>query len=170
MTVAGYIHDLGKLAMPAEILEKPAPLTREEFNVIRTHTFYTDHILKSLHGFDTIRKWGALHHERLDGSGYPFHLEGKDLPTGSRILSVADVFVALTENRPYRRGLKRHEVLPVLENMVRKTALDCRIVELLEDGFEKINATRIEAHYRAEEEYQRFARQALMLRECRGRA
>jgi HD-GYP domain-containing protein (c-di-GMP phosphodiesterase class II) len=165
MEVAGFIHDLGKLGVPAEILDKQANLTKEEFDIIKTHTYHTDNILKPIQGFDTIRRWGALHHERLDGKGYPFHLTAKDLPTGSRIVSIADAFVALTENRPYRIGLDRQEVLLLLGNMVRNSALDGELVALLAENFEKINRRRIEAQDEATGEYREFIRQAKELQE-----
>lgn len=163
--VAGFIHDLGKLAVPAEILDKQANLTKEEFDIIRTHTYHTNLILKPIQGFDTIRQWGALHHERLDGKGYPFHLAAKDLPTGSRIVSIADAFVALTENRPYRIGLDRQEVLLLLGNMVRNSALDGELVALLAENFEQTNQRRIEAQDEATGEYRNFIRQAKELQE-----
>ena len=170
MEVAGYIHDLGKLAVPAEILDKNSRLTKEEFDIVRTHTFHTDNILKPIRSFDTIRKWGALHHERLDGSGYPFHLTSKDLPTGSRIVSVADAFVALTENRPYRKGLDRKEVLMLLGRMVHNAALDDEIVELLADNFEEINARRTKAQDKVSGEYLHFVRQAKQLHKTRDKS
>ncbi len=167
MMVAGFIHDLGKLAVPAEILDKPSALTREEFDIIRTHAYHTDHLLRQVKGLDTIRKWGALHHERLDGKGYPYHLTGKDLPLGSRIMSVADVFVALTEDRPYRKGMCRDEALRVLERMVQKAALDGEVVALLNARFEEINEVRIYAQNEAEKEYIQFVHQAdEMLERC----
>lgn len=165
MEVAGYIHDLGKLAVPAEILDKQSMLTKEEFDIVRTHTYHTDNILKHVQGFDIIRKWGALHHERLDGSGYPYHLSAKDLPTGSRIVSVADAFVALTENRPYRVGLDRHEVLKLLGKMVQNSALDSELVSLLAEHFEEINCRRIGAQEQAIEEYLDFIQQGKKLQE-----
>jgi HD-GYP domain-containing protein (c-di-GMP phosphodiesterase class II) len=166
MMVAGFIHDLGKLAVPAEILEKSSALSSEEFDIIRTHAYHTDHIFRSIRGFDTIRKWGALHHERLDGNGYPYHLTDKDLPLGSRIMSVADVFVALTEDRPYRKGMVREDALRLIERMVRRAALDGSIAALLESHFDEINAVRIAAQDQAAEEYRQFVRQAGELMEC----
>jgi HD-GYP domain-containing protein (c-di-GMP phosphodiesterase class II) len=160
MMFAGFIHDLGKLAVPAEILEKASSLSTEEFDIIRTHTYHTDHLLRNIRGFDTIRKWGALHHERLDGKGYPHHLTGKDLPPGSRIMSVADVFVALTEDRPYRKGMLREDALRVIERMVRMSALDSSIAALLVAHFDEINAVRIAAQNQAAEEYRQFVRLA----------
>ncbi|MGB9608590.1 MAG: HD-GYP domain-containing protein, partial [bacterium] len=108
--IAGYLHDLGKLAIPVELLEKQDKLDEEEFQLMKAHAFYTYEILSDIKGFETIREWAALHHERLDGSGYPFHLKGEDLSLGARIMAVADVFSALREKRPYRRvmGKKRY--------------------------------------------------------------
>ncbi|MGA7826381.1 MAG: HD domain-containing phosphohydrolase [Geobacteraceae bacterium] len=165
MEVAGYIHDLGKLAVPAEILDKQSALTKEEFDVVRTHAYHTDNILKPVRGFDTIRKWGALHHERLDGRGYPCHLTAKDISTGARIVSIADAFVALTETRPYRIGLDREETLRLLGRMVQTGALDHELVELLADNFEEINRRRIEAQGEAIMEYCTFVLQAKQLQE-----
>lgn len=157
MGAAGYIHDLGKLAVPAEILEKPSGLTKQEYSLIKTHSYFTDRVLRGVKGFETIREWGALHHERLDGKGYPFHLEAEQLSTGSRIMAVADVFVALTENRPYRRGLSPERTLKVIREMVRSGALDSEIVSMLDDLYHDINDIRVHAQYAAEREYRDFA-------------
>ena len=154
--VAGCLHDLGKMAMPTEILEKPGKLTTSEFNIIRSHTYYTYHSLKKISGFDTINKWASLHHERLDGTGYPFHLKKEDLPLGSRIMSVADVFTAISEDRPYRKGMNSQDALKILEEMSRNSALDADIVLTLEDNFDDINALRITAQNTANLEYREF--------------
>jgi HD-GYP domain-containing protein (c-di-GMP phosphodiesterase class II) len=154
--VAGCLHDLGKMAVPKEILEKPAKLTDVEFNVIRSHTYYTYRSLEAINGFDTINKWASLHHERLDGTGYPFHLKKADLPLGSRIMSIADVFTAITEDRPYRKGMNTQDALKILEEMSRDMALDSDIVLILEEHFDDINALRITAQNTANSEYQEF--------------
>ncbi|MBI4642628.1 MAG: HD domain-containing protein, partial [Deltaproteobacteria bacterium] len=145
MRIAGYLHDLGKLAVPAEILEKPAKLTEEEFNVIRSHTFHTYRILESISALDVVNDWASYHHERLNGNGYPFHLEGRDLSLGSRITAVADVFTAITEDRPYRKGMSSESALKVLQQMAGDRALDANIVSLLSLHFDKINSLRIAA-------------------------
>ncbi len=80
MLVAGYLHDLGKVAVPNAILNKPGKLDPEEFDVIRAHTYHTYHILSTIGGFEEIAIWAAFHHERLDGKGYPFHVRGEDIP------------------------------------------------------------------------------------------
>ena len=155
--VAGCLHDLGKMAMPTEILEKPEKLTTAEFNIIRSHTYYTYHSLKNISGFDTINKWASFHHERLDGTGYPFHLKKEDLPLGSRIMSVADVFTAITEDRPYRKGMDTRDAQKILEEMSRNSALDPEIVLILQDNFNYINALRITAQNTANSEYREFS-------------
>ncbi len=163
MLIAGYLHDLGKLAVPKEILEKPGKLSREEFDVMRHHAYYTDRILKPISVLDVIRNWGALHHERLDGSGYPFHLSEKDLPLGSRIMAVADVFVALTEDRPYRNGMSQQESLGVIESMSDNLALDSEIVSLLRSHFNELNTIRIVAQEKGFKEYNKLLTHSMEL-------
>jgi len=153
MKVAGYFHDLGKLAIPSEILNKNGKLNEEEFNIIKTHTYYTRRILENIKGFETINDWASLHHERLDGNGYPFHYNSVRLSIGSRIMAVADVFTAVTEERPYRNGMNKEATLKILNKMVDNYALDESVVKLLIDNFELINETRINAQAAAKDEY-----------------
>ncbi len=153
MRVAGYLHDLGKLAVPVEILDKPAGLIKRERNVIRHHTFYTYRILGSIPALHRVRKWAAFHHERLDGSGYPFHLAKKDLPAGSQIMAVADVFTAIAEDRPYRKGMTRREIDSVLNSMVEGKHLNGDFVGLLFSNYAGVNATRKRAQKRAATKY-----------------
>jgi HD-GYP domain-containing protein (c-di-GMP phosphodiesterase class II) len=156
MRLAGLLHDLGKLAVPAEILEKPGSLTREEFDIVRRHTYYTFHILEPLKILDVVRVWGAFHHERMDGQGYPFHLLGAELPLGSRIVSVADFFTALTEDRPYRKGMDSHEALRILTEASQAHRVDTDLVALLRDHLDELNNLRREAQQTALEEYHLF--------------
>jgi len=154
MRVAGYLHDLGKLAVAKEILEKTDGLTVNEFNIIKEHTYHTYHVLKKIPQLDLINTWAAYHHERLDGKGYPFH--HNELSLGSRIMAVADVFTALTEDRPYRKGMGKKDVLNILQNMVNSGGLDGKILDILEKNYHSIEQERIEAQKRAEEEYKHF--------------
>ena len=154
--LAGLMHDLGKLSVPVEILEKEGKLTREEFAVIRRHTYYTFHLLEPLKVLDLIRVWGAFHHERMDGHGYPFHLEENELPLGSRIVSVADVFTALTEDRPYRKGLPGLEALKILDDSVSEHRLDRQVVAALSVHLDDVNEARRAAQASAQEEYHQF--------------
>ena len=134
MEISGLLHDLGKLAVPNNILEKPAALTTEEFSIIKQHTYYTYRILQQIDGFDTIAQWAAYHHETLDGKGYPFRLKESEISVGSRIVAVADVFVALTENRPYRNKMEVNKVQNIIMDMVKQKKLDNDIVSLLFDN------------------------------------
>ncbi len=153
MYAAGLFHDLGKLAVPAEILEKPGRLSATEFNLIRAHTYSTWRALRPIRDFEVLAQWAAYHHERLDGSGYPFHIGGADLSMGARIMAVADVFVALTEDRPYREGMDTEGALVILRDMASQGALDPRLVNLARSLREGLQLVRIEAQQGAEQEY-----------------
>ncbi len=139
MSLAGLLHDVGKLSVPDELLEKPGKLTEQEFDVIKQHTFYTFHILNNIKGFDEMSKWAAYHHERLDGRGYPFRIPGGDMPIASRIMAVSDVFTALSEDRPYRKHLGKDEVIKILDKQVGGVALDGRIVNIVKDCYDDVN-------------------------------
>ena len=105
MYLAGTLHDVGKIAIGNEILEKPARLTDEEFAKMKNHAGYTYMILSKVDGFEEIRDIAAFHHERLDGSGYPFGKMADELTTLQRIMACADIYQALTEKRPYKDGM-----------------------------------------------------------------
>lgn len=154
MLVAGYLHDLGKLAVSNEILEKVERLDNEEYNVIRSHTFYTYRTLQVLKDFETINIWAASHHERLNGNGYPFHLKAEEIPLGSRIMAAADVFTAVTEDRPYRKGMGREDVVRVMDNSVKSEALCPYVVSILSDNFDLLNDIRDTAQKKAASKYQ----------------
>ncbi len=131
MKIAGLLHDLGKLSIGDGILEKQGQLTMDEFTVIRQHPYYTYHILNNAGIADEIAAWAAYHHEKLDGSGYPFHLNAPQIPPGSRIIAAADVFTALREDRPYRRGMEKDAIEKIMRDMVRRSALDGDVVDKL---------------------------------------
>jgi HD-GYP domain-containing protein (c-di-GMP phosphodiesterase class II) len=156
MRMAGHLHDLGKLAVPNEILEKPARLTEEEYRVVRKHPYLTYRLLHRVEGLETIKTWAALHHERLDGTGYPFHLKKEELHIGSRIMAVADVFTAITEDRPYRKGMSETDALKTLQQMVQQSALDGDIVSILKENYNEINGLRTSAQKAALETYAGF--------------
>jgi HD-GYP domain-containing protein (c-di-GMP phosphodiesterase class II) len=154
--IAAYLHDLGKLAIPSEILEKPGKLTEEEWQVMRTHVYYTYQILSPIKAFEEITSWGALHQERLNGSGYPFQYTSDDLPQGARIMAVADVFTAVTEDRPYRKGMERDAAIRELREMVVNGELDGSLVDLLIQNYDEITRIRETAQAKAVEEYEKF--------------
>lgn len=143
MEVAGNLHDLGKLVIPNHILTKPDKLTREEYALMRQHTYHTYMVLKTIGGIQQVAEWAAFHHEHLDGSGYPFHLTARDLSIQSRIMGVADVFTALSENRPYRASMDRESILRTLTRMSQRNWLDASVVALLEKNYAMVTeATR----------------------------
>lgn len=154
--IAGYFHDLGKLAVPSEILEKPERLTDEDYSVIKPHAYHTYRILKSVRGFDEIAGWAGFHHERLDGRGYPFHLTPERISPEARIMAVADVFTAITENRPYRKGMSEDMVKNVLNNFVSISALDGDIVSILLSHYPEIELEHKQVQAKATEEYNAF--------------
>ena len=156
MLFAGYLHDLGKLAIPREILEKTGSLSPYERHIMRAHTYYTDRMLRPIPALNTIREWGALHHEHIDGTGYPFHLREENLSTGSRIMAIADVFTAITEDRPYRSGMAASEAQSVLRRMASKNALDSRLVQAAIQHFENLNELRHEVQQVSSIEYKKF--------------
>jgi len=129
--VAGLLHDLGKLQVPDEILEKPGPLSREERSLIERHSFETYQILRGIAGLEDIALWAAYHHERPDGGGYPFRCSGTELTLEMRIIAVSDVFQALAQRRPYRRSLPPAQILEMLRAFVAQNRLDEEIVELI---------------------------------------
>ncbi len=153
MRLAGFLHDLGKLAVPKEILEKPGKLTSEEYRVIKTHTYHTYRTLERIPELNTVKEWGAYHHEKLNGKGYPFRCSKDELTLGSRIMAVADVFTALTEERPYREGLGKEKVRDIISEMVEGKALDSGVVEILFNNFQEINELRAEAQDLSRQEY-----------------
>jgi len=115
LKISGILHDIGKIAIPDNVLLKPGHLTEEEYAVIKTHPIIGENILKSITLFDTERNIIRHHHERWDGKGYPDGLSGTDIPMLSRILSVADSFDAMISDRPYRKGLKIEEAIDELK-------------------------------------------------------
>lgn len=105
MRMIGFLHDIGKIAVPAEILTKPGKISEYEFNIIKTHAEAGYNILKGIDFPCAVAEAVGQHHERLNGSGYPKGLSGSDILIQARILAVADVVEAMTSDRPYRPGL-----------------------------------------------------------------
>ena len=103
--VAGNIHDIGKISVPMEILSKPGRVNKSEFGIIKSHTQAGYDILKTIEFPWPIAQIVLQHHERMDGSGYPQGLSGKDILLEARILGVADVVEAMVSHRPYRPAL-----------------------------------------------------------------
>lgn len=117
---AALLHDVGKLGVSTSILDKAGPMTPEERAEMQRHPLYTWEILQRVSAFAGFARTAALHHEKLDGSGYPWGVKGEDLDVASRILCVSDIYEALTANRPYRAGLTRDAALKIIHSSAGK--------------------------------------------------
>jgi putative nucleotidyltransferase with HDIG domain len=113
---AALLHDVGKLGVSARILDKAGPLTSDERAEMQRHPVYTWEILQRVGAFSNFARMAALHHEKLDGTGYPWGVRGEELDLPARILCVADIYEALTANRPYRAGLGRETALKIIRD------------------------------------------------------
>ncbi len=148
---AALLHDLGKLAISNRILDKPAALTGAEFAAIKEHPLITEQILGRLPGHSHLARLAGAHHERLDGGGYPRGLGGDQLTTPMRLLALADVYEALTSERPYRRAMTSDEALAIIRADVPER-LDPEGFAMLDqllgdepDPRERLNSGRIQA-------------------------
>ena len=137
--LAGSLHDLGKLAIPEEILRKPGPLTGPERLVLERHPQIGFRMLDSL-GIDPVAKWILHHHERWDGTGYPDRLPGPEIPLGARIIFVVDAFDAMTSDRVYRGRLTQELALAELQRCA-GTQFDPNVVAALGEELEAAEAS-----------------------------
>ena len=127
--IAALLHDIGKLRVPEEIIDKPAAITPEERAIVKRHSFDTGWILRKVFPGEPIADWASMHHEDLLGTGYPSQLAGKALPREARLIAVADIFQALSQERPYRGRLSSSEVMDVLDGMAARGRVDGQMVE-----------------------------------------
>ena len=139
LMIAGYLHDIGKIVVPIEILSKPKKLSVEEFELVKTHAQASYDLLKNVHFEWNIAQPVFEHHERLDGSGYPRNLKADEISIEGRILAVADVVEAMSSLRPYRAGLGIKAALIEIERG-RGTLYDATVVDAClklfnEDGY-----------------------------------
>jgi putative nucleotidyltransferase with HDIG domain len=132
LEVAALLHDLGKLRVPDEVLDKPGPLDDAEWVTMRKHPQGSFQILSQVGGFARVAEIAGMHHEFLDGSGYPFGLKGEAIPIEARIITVADIFQALAQRRPYRRALEPKLILSILKDYVASNRVDPAIVRIIE--------------------------------------
>jgi len=116
----GIVHDVGKVVVPDDILLKPAPLTADEWKIMREHPVVGERICAPLKSFRQVLPIIRHHHEKFDGSGYPDGLRGDQIPLTARVLQIVDIYDALTTQRPYKRALSPEEALETMESEVRK--------------------------------------------------
>ena len=131
MYIAGLLHDIGKLHISLEILHKNGALSPEERFEINKHTYYTRKILEQIQGFEEIVDLSANHHEKPNGKGYPYRLRGDRLGELERVMSICDVYQALTEKRPYREPMPLEKVWGIIDGMADEDSLDKSLTERL---------------------------------------
>jgi len=136
LELAGLLHDIGKLRVPDDVLDKPGKLSLPEFKTIQRHSFDTFNILKNIKGFESIALWAGQHHERIGGNGYPYHLKESKLSIEARILAVADIFQALAQDRPYRGALMPDVILSILEKEAEEGKIDRIVVNMVADNLD----------------------------------
>ncbi|PKM78663.1 MAG: two-component system response regulator [Firmicutes bacterium HGW-Firmicutes-15] len=134
LAFAAPLHDIGKIGILDKILLKPGPLTREEYEIMKTHTITGASILSdSIHEKINVTASIALsHHERWDGSGYPYGLKGEDIPLEGRIVSICDHYDALRSKRPYKPALSHQEAMKIIVNGDMKSSPGCFDPQILE--------------------------------------
>jgi HD-GYP domain-containing protein (c-di-GMP phosphodiesterase class II) len=128
--IAALLHDIGKLRVPEEIIDKPAAITVEERALVKRHSYDTGQILKKVFPGQPIADWAAMHHENLLGTGYPDQIPAARIPREARLIAVADIFQALAQNRPYRGRLKADAILEQLRALAAAGHIDAELVEL----------------------------------------
>ena len=129
--VAALLHDLGKLQVPDTILDHAGGLEGDSLAIMRHHSYVTRAILSKIKGLEDIADWAANHHEKLDGSGYPFRLGSAELSLEARIIMVADIFQALAQNRPYRSPMPIAEIMEVVTGLASRGKLDPEVVAVV---------------------------------------
>jgi putative two-component system response regulator len=134
----GYLHDVGKIAVPESILNKKTELTDEESRIMREHPVIGERICKPLKSLKLVLPVIRHHHERWDGSGYPDGLKGEAIPLAARIIQVVDIYDALVTARPYKPKLDIHQVVSIMRQASEKGSCDPRLIEqfisLLQSG------------------------------------
>jgi len=126
--LAAALHDIGKLETPTAILEKPGKLTDEEFIIIKEHVYKTWVLLKDINGFEDICRWASNHHEKLNGTGYPFKKSADELDFNSRLMACIDIYQAVSEKRPYHPLRDLNATLQIMYKIADDGGIDKNIV------------------------------------------
>jgi len=144
--LSAYLHDVGKIKVPEEILQKNGKLTDEEYAEMKKHTVYGYEICMEYKNFCDLASIVRAHHESFDGTGYPDGLVGNDIPFIASIIKVADVYDALTQRRQYKEGYKQSKALDIMLGDARKGKMSARIMEYLMSSLLREVNERIEEH------------------------
>ena len=134
------MHDIGKLGVSNTILDKPGRLNPDEWEAMKLHAAYTETILSRITAFNELAAVAAAHHERLDGQGYPRGLQGDQITLETRIITTADIFDALTADRPYRGALPVDKAFAIMSDMV-GVAIDSNCFAALRQGMASVDAS-----------------------------
>jgi putative two-component system response regulator len=124
-----FLHDIGKIAIPDRVLLKPSRLTSREYALIKTHTIVGDELVRAFRSLDAVRGIVRHHHERLDGRGYPDGLAGDQIPLLAQIVTIVDVYDALTMKRPYRKAMSRAAAFATMREEASEGAYSEELVE-----------------------------------------
>src|SRR5258706_10143290 len=124
-----FLHDIGKIAIPDRVLLKPSRLTSREYALIKTHTLVGDELVRAFRSLDAVRGIVRHHHERLDGRGYPDGLAGDQIPLLAQIVTIVDVYDALTMKRPYRKAVTRGAAFTTMREEASEGAYSTELVE-----------------------------------------
>ena len=127
--LAGALHDIGKLLVSNDILEKPGKLTDDEFSTMKDHASATRYVLRLVKGIPDVVRWASNHHEKLNGKGYPRGLTAEDLSFEERLMACIDIYQALTEQRPYKDGMPHEKAISIMQDMADKGEIDATIVK-----------------------------------------
>lgn len=137
--IAGALHDIGKLMISNDILEKPGKLSSDEYKEIQNHAMGTYKLLENISGLEEISRIASLHHEKLDGTGYPFGFSDRQLNKNERLMACIDIYQALVEERPYKKGLEHSVAIGILNKMANDGQLDKQIIDDIDKCFKGIN-------------------------------
>ena len=130
---SGIVHDIGKVAVPESVLLKPGPLDAAERKIMEQHTIVGERICAPMKSFRSVLPIIRSHHEKQDGTGYPDHLKGDEIPLTARILQTVDIYDSLTTDRPYRKALSPEKALEIMWEETRRGWWDADLVSALEE-------------------------------------
>lgn len=116
LMLCGLFHDIGKLKIPTQIIDKPGKLDDEEYDIMKSHTMQGYSLIRKFNLNEHVKKSALMHHERVDGTGYPLHIKGDEIDRFAQIISIADVYDAMTADRSYRKGICPFDVIDIFES------------------------------------------------------
>lgn len=150
--IAGYLHDIGKLAIDERILSKKSKLTKDEYEEIKKHAYFTKNILENIDGFYEIAFIASSHHEKYNGEGYPYHIKEKDFNLEIDILCISDIYSALRENRPYKEVYTVDKSIQILKDSF-FNLLNKKVIKTLIRNIDIIDKIRLKKQKKAKEFY-----------------